>query len=145
MECPPTKLEFRQTGASWRRPLPVFANIAGKHFVDRRGGFYILPPQRKVTFSFPLLGFLTLLFLLREHPVSRNHSGFRKAKNCEAPWGEYFLPPASNTTAGIFYMTRERCAAGAKKSPSRRMGFGLPGAPAQKKKKQKENAIKEMR
>ena len=30
----------------------------------RRGGFYILPPQRKVTFSFPLLGFLTLLFLL---------------------------------------------------------------------------------
>ena len=42
-------------------------------------------------------------------------------------------------------MPRERCAAGAKKSPSRRMGFGLPGAPAQKKKKQKENAAKETR
>ena len=27
----------------------------------------------------------------------------------------------------------QKCAAGAKKSPSRRMGFGLPGAPAQKK------------
>ena len=38
-----------------------------------------------------------------------------------------------------------KCAAGAKKSPSRRMGFGLPGAPAQKKKKQKENAVKETR
>ena len=25
-------------------PYRVCANIAGKHFVDRRGGFYILPP-----------------------------------------------------------------------------------------------------
>ena len=41
------------------------------------------------------------LFLLRERPVSRNHSVFREAKNCEAPWGNYFLPPASSATAGI--------------------------------------------
>ena len=40
-------------------------------------------------------------FFLREHPVSRNHSVFREAKNCEAPWGNYFLPPANSATAGI--------------------------------------------
>ena len=39
-------------------------------------------------------------------------------------------------------MPREWYAAGAKKMPPQRMGFGLPGAPAQKKKKQKENAVK---
>ena len=100
--------------------------------------------QKKVTLSFPSSD-STPAFSLREHPVSRNHSVFCKAKNCEAPWGEYFLPPASNTTAGIFYMPREWYAAGVKKMPPRRMGFGLPGAPAQKKKKQKENAIKETR
>ena len=58
-------------------------------------------PLQKDTLSIPLSDSIVLLFLLREHPVSRNHSVFRKAKNCEAPWGEYFLPPASNTTAGI--------------------------------------------
>ena len=47
--------------------------------------------------SIPLSDF-TPAFSLRERPVSRNHSVFREAKNCEAPWG-----------------------------------FGLPGAPAQKK------------
>ena len=80
-------------------------------------------------------------FSLKEHTVSQNHSVFREAKNCEAPRGNYFLPPASSATAGIFYMPREQCAAGVKKSPSRRMGFGLSGAPAQRKSYQKETPL----
>ena len=97
--------------------------------------------QKKVTLSFPSSD-STPAFSLREHPVSRNHSVFREAKNCEAPWGNYFFASGKQRDRGHIKYDKGAVRRRGEKESLTADGLWFTGCSGAKKKLTKRNALK---